>query len=118
MKVIPLARSRHGEAKDKERDSETWSREISAFPSDVRHVAANLAAHSWDVTVVGDRLLISCAWYSPTSQGFHDRNGVFTPLTKGEMDQLYPPRENRYDGKSTRESGRWRTYTIETGHFV
>ncbi len=39
-----------------------WSELLSGFPVRARHQAANLAAHNWDVAIVGDRLLISNRW--------------------------------------------------------
>lgn len=39
-----------------------WAELLSGFPTRARHQAANLAAHNWDVAIVGDRLLISNRW--------------------------------------------------------
>ncbi|WP_420140184.1 hypothetical protein [Sphingomonas sp.] len=89
-RVVALARSRHGRAKDTEAEPETWSAELARFPEKVRHEAANLAAHSWDVTLVDNRLLISCSWYEPKHIFWHDLEGRKTPLTQEEFDALYP----------------------------
>lgn len=113
-RIIPLARSRHGNAKNQERDAETWTRELAAFPDRVRYNAANLAAHSWDVTIVDDRVLISCCWYDPGQQGYHDLEGNQTDLTEEEMDILYPravEADQRWPRASI-QSGVWRYHTI------
>lgn len=119
MSIIPLARSRHGAAKDDETDRETWEREMAAFPQRVRSEAANLAAHSWDVTIIGERVLISCAWYRPEHQGFYHRDGNLTPLTAEEMDRLYPRTDfDRPSKRACNEHGVWRSYTIQTETFA
>lgn len=113
MQIIPLARCRYGRAKDQETDADTWTRELSAFPPAVRSNAANLAAHSHDITLVGDRLLVSCAWYNSVKYqdtGWFDRDGSWTPISETEWDALYP--EVTHGGSN--QSGKNRSYTIET----
>jgi hypothetical protein len=66
---------------------EAWVTAMVQFPPEVRHHAANLAAHDWDVTLVGDRLLITAA-----HAGGHwlTKNGERSEITVEEWDALYP----------------------------
>jgi len=39
-----------------------WAELLKDFPQRARHQAADLAAHNWDVAIVGGRLLIHTRW--------------------------------------------------------
>lgn len=113
MDIIPLARCRYGSAKDQERDEATWIKEMAAFPLAVRSNAANLAAHSHDITLVGDRLLVSASWHNYTKfpgTGWFTKDGNWTAITDDEWDALYP--EVEFGG--TNQSGKNRSHTIQT----
>lgn len=109
--IVKLARCRYGAAKDQETDAETWTRELARFPEAVRHRAANLAAHSHDITLVGDRLLISCAWYNSVKwpdTGWYSLDGTWTPITADEWDAIHP----EVDRGGSNQSGKQRSYTV------
>jgi len=63
-----------------------WDGALAPFPKKTRWMAANLAAHNYDVVVVGDRLLIAAA----SGGAWFDHNGQQTDLTAAERDALYP----------------------------
>lgn len=66
---------------------EAWITAMAPFPTQERYHAANLAAHNWDVTLVGERLLISSLW-----GGGHwvSRDGSMSPTSAAEYEALYP----------------------------
>lgn len=76
---------------------EAWTSAMAMFPENVRHHAANLAGHNWDVTLIGERLLISCAW-----SGGHwvTKDGARTQISDEEFDQLYPQIDYKVDQKA------------------
>lgn len=116
MNIIPLARCRYGSAKDQETDKETWTTVLNEFPQRVRSEAANLAAHSWDVTLAGERLLVSCSWYKAQNIFWYEKDGERTPVTEDELDQLYPvvPESEKYYDRATTQSDKARRCTIQT----
>lgn len=89
MTQIPLYR--HGD-RDKTPVKElltasSWMRAMEPFPLNVRYHAANLAAHNWDVVIVGDRLLVACAW---SGGDWFSTTGERTAITEAEWDEFYP----------------------------
>lgn len=66
---------------------EEWAVAMAPFPQRTRYHAANLAAHNWDVTLVGERLLITCPW---SGGQWIDHAGQFTEITDAEYNQFYP----------------------------
>lgn len=70
-----------------------WATLLKDFPQRARWEAANLAAHNWDVTLIGDRLLFHCFW----SEGvWWTKDGVRTKMTKAEQSTLYVGKEDKY----------------------
>lgn len=88
---------------------EEWRAAMAPFQQQTRYHAANLAAHNWDVTLVGDRLLITCPW-----SGGHwiDYAGQHTEITDAEYDQFYP----RVRKDLTTSDGRGRWYSAAQGY--
>lgn len=84
MQVLNLSRN----SEDRFDDvctSEQFEQAISEFP-EARVEAANLAAHNWNVVVIGDRLLISAG-----SRGYwHTKDGKESKMTKADLDLYHP----------------------------
>ncbi|TCQ04075.1 hypothetical protein [Sphingomonas sp. PP-CC-3A-396] len=117
--VLALARSRHGHSKDDELDADTWARELASFPDRVRYEAANMAAHSWDVTLFRERVLVSCAWYPASYLFWYSKDGSKDAITPEELDQLYPRTDfDRPNARATHADGVWRLRTIHTEHLA
>jgi hypothetical protein len=115
--IIALARCQYGAAKDQEVTAAEWDKILSEFPERVRRHAANMAAHSHDITLVdGRRLLISCAWYNTLGHtfgtGFFYKDGGWTTISTGQYDRLYPLKQKQASSDGTRAPAR--EYTINT----
>lgn len=83
--------------------ADEWQKAMTGFADRARYDAANLAAHNWDVTLVGDRLLVTSAW---SGGAWWNKAGEPTAITDAEFDSFYPvstdsyPRASRgHDGK-------------------
>lgn len=71
-----------------------WSKALQDFTVRARHVAGNLAAHNWDVTIIGDRLLLHCHWGN--GKWFDKGSDQPTPMTDTEQAALHPGKPDRY----------------------
>lgn len=71
-----------------------WSELLKDFTVGARHTAANLACHNWDVTIIGDRLLMHSHW----SKGKWYDKGSNTPIpmTDEEWAVLHHGEKDRY----------------------
>jgi hypothetical protein len=118
IKIIPLARCQYGAAKDQETDAATWERELADFPERVRRHAANMAAHSHDITIVGDAVLISCSWYNSSRHnhgtGYFYKDTSWRAIHPDDYDKLYPRIRPNQGERGSAESGVYRTNTIKT----
>lgn len=65
-----------------------WMKAMEPFPLSIRYHAANLAAHDWDVVLVGDRLLVACAW---SGGHWFTSSGEREAISDAEWDRFYPP---------------------------
>jgi hypothetical protein len=77
---------------------EEWESSVAPFPASSRYSAANLAAHNWDVAIVGEYLLVSSYF---TVGYWHDKNGYRLLVSDKEQEMLYP-RVERGDTFDTR----------------
>jgi hypothetical protein len=71
-----------------------WSQALQDFTVRARHVAGNLAAHNWDVTVIGKRLLLHCHWGK--GKWFDKGSDQPTPMTDDEQAALHHGDCDRY----------------------
>lgn len=71
-----------------------WAELLQEFSSRARHNAANLAAHNWDVAIVGDRLLISSRWGGGRWWSKGAEEGV--RLTAEEDTALHPEKPKQF----------------------
>jgi hypothetical protein len=71
-----------------------WSELLRDFTVGARYTAANLACHNWDVTIIGDRLLMHSHW----SKGKWYDKGSDTPIpmTDEEWAVLHSGKPDRY----------------------
>lgn len=87
---VALLLNRH--AQDNKRRMETvtkeqWTAAMDGFSPMARGRAANLAAHNWDVCLIGDRLLITSAW---TGGFWVSQDGSEERIDAKLYDTLYP----------------------------
>jgi hypothetical protein len=105
--------------------SEAWQSAMSGFSDRVRYEAANLAAHNWDVTLIGERLLISCAW---SGGRWYAKDGTSEPMSDADKDQFYPRCEeqpedwtwNEWQNRTTNQDGvrRCNQFNLEENDHV
>jgi len=93
-----------------ERDE--WEALVSSFSPRARGDAANMAAHNYDVAMVGDRILISTPYGAAV---WVDKDGNRTEVPKDDYDRLYDIIEDQThpDWSSynvTMQSGPFRRY--------
>lgn len=78
---------------------EQWSKLVAPFQDYVRYQAANLAAHGWDIVLLGDILFMGSSWgeqrlYKTTDSG-RDGECATKPNADDHYSLLDPP--DKYD---------------------
>lgn len=71
-----------------------WSELLKDFTVRARHTAGNLAAHNWDVTIIGDRLLLHSHWSK--GKWFDKGSDTPIPMTDEEWAALHSGVPDRY----------------------
>lgn len=76
-----------------------WAELLKDFPRRVRHQAADLAAHNWDVAIVGDRLLIHNRWGG--GKWWDKDTEEPTAMTEEEFLKMYERKLRTFEEPST-----------------